>query len=80
MSLEHAIFRMFRSPKITGCLELISSENRNKLLHGFELTVCSFVHADHIIVINDINFMTAEKLVFHNQTMDSVQKLHNSKI
>jgi hypothetical protein len=28
MSLEQAIFRIFRNPKITGCLELISSENR----------------------------------------------------
>jgi hypothetical protein len=64
MSLEHAIFRMFRSPKITGCLELISSENGNELLHGFELVIRSYVHADHIIVINVINLTTAENLMF----------------
>lgn len=80
MSLEHAIFRRFRSPKITGCLELISSENRNEIPHVFELIVCSFVHADHIIVINVINFTRAEKLVVHNYMMDKVRKLHNSKI
>jgi len=80
MSLEHAIFRMFRSPKITGCLELISSENRNELLHDFELVICSSVRADHIIVINVINFTTAEKMVSHSYTMDKVWKLHNSKI
>jgi hypothetical protein len=59
---------------------LISSANRNELLHGFELVICSFVPADHVTVINVINFATAEKSVFHSYTMDKVQKLHNSKI